>query len=148
VTDAKPVRPSWGAVGAGAEGVATAIAAWGSLVVMGDADGNINRWDTATGRIVSLATPYVRARPALPCVAGRSVGPGARSAGRAAPAAAGPRPLACWACVLADGPHVFARKLAAAPAPSCRGAVLCMGRSAACATCSVGLGFQALTCAT
>jgi len=77
VTDAKPVRPSWGAVGAGAEGVATAIAAWGSLVVMGDADGNINRWDTATGRIVSLATQYVRARPALLCAGPRALsGPG------------------------------------------------------------------------
>ena len=62
VSDAKPVRPAWGSLAAGAEGVATAIAAWGSLVVLGDADGNLNRWDTATGRITTLATPYVRPR--------------------------------------------------------------------------------------
>ena len=62
MSDAKPVRPAWGSLAAGAEGVATAIAAWGSLVVLGDADGNLNRWDTATGRITTLATPYVRPR--------------------------------------------------------------------------------------
>lgn len=62
VSDAKPVRPAWGSLAAGAEGVATAITAWGSLVVLGDADGNLNRWDTATGRITTLATPYVRPR--------------------------------------------------------------------------------------
>lgn len=65
MSDAKPVRPHWGTLAAGAEGVATAIAAWGSLVVMGDADGNLNRWDTATGRMSTLATPYVRGHALL-----------------------------------------------------------------------------------
>ncbi|KAK9829709.1 hypothetical protein WJX72_007460 [[Myrmecia] bisecta] len=61
VTDTKPKRPMWGLL-AGAESVATAIASWGNLVILGDADGNLNRWDTATGRITTISTGQGAAR--------------------------------------------------------------------------------------
>jgi hypothetical protein len=56
VTDTKPKRPSWGLMSSTSEGVATAIAAWGHLVIMGDTEGNLNRWDTQTGRISTVST--------------------------------------------------------------------------------------------
>lgn len=42
------------------EGVATAIAAWGHLVIMGDTEGSLNRWDTQTGRMSTVQTTQVR----------------------------------------------------------------------------------------
>ncbi|BDA45713.1 probable WD repeat-containing protein 11 at C-terminar half [Coccomyxa sp. Obi] len=56
VTDTKPKRPSWGLMSSSSEGVATAIAAWGHLVIMGDTEGSLNRWDTQTGRISAVQT--------------------------------------------------------------------------------------------
>ena len=41
------------------EGVATAIAAWGHFVIMGDTEGSLNRWDTQTGRISTVQTTQV-----------------------------------------------------------------------------------------
>lgn len=70
VTDTKPKRPSWGLMSSSSEGVATAIAAWGHLVIMGDTEGSLNRWDTQTGRISAVQTtqarPHIRAHPPLP----------------------------------------------------------------------------------
>ena len=62
VTDTKPKRPTWGLMSSTSEGVATAIAAWGHLVIMGDTEGNLNRWDTQTGRISTVQTTQVPAR--------------------------------------------------------------------------------------
>ena len=47
VTDCKPKRPNWGML-SGGEVHSTTIAAWGHLVLLGDADGNLNKWDTTT----------------------------------------------------------------------------------------------------
>ena len=47
VTDCKPKRPNWGMLSSG-EVHSTTIAAWGNLVLLGDADGNLNKWDTTT----------------------------------------------------------------------------------------------------
>lgn len=47
VTDCKPKRPNWGMLSSG-EVHSTTIAAWGHLVLLGDADGNLNKWDTTT----------------------------------------------------------------------------------------------------
>ena len=47
MTDCKPKRPNWGML-SGGEVHSTTIAAWGHLVLMGDADGNLNKWDTTT----------------------------------------------------------------------------------------------------
>ncbi len=47
MTDCKPKRPNWGMLSSG-EVHSTTIAAWGHLVLMGDADGNLNKWDTTT----------------------------------------------------------------------------------------------------
>ncbi|KAA6419923.1 MAG: hypothetical protein FRX49_10113 [Trebouxia sp. A1-2] len=55
VTDCKPKRPNWGML-SGGEVHSTTIAAWGHLVLLGDADGNLNKWDTTTGRVTSIAT--------------------------------------------------------------------------------------------
>ena len=41
------------------ESATTAIAAWGTLVIIGDADGTISRWETTTGRVHSIATTQV-----------------------------------------------------------------------------------------
>ncbi len=60
VTDTKPKRPSWGLMSSSSEGVATAIAAWGHFVIMGDTEGSLNRWDTQTGRISTVQTTQVR----------------------------------------------------------------------------------------
>ncbi|KAK9845313.1 hypothetical protein WJX81_003317 [Elliptochloris bilobata] len=97
VSDAKPVRPAWGSLAAGAEGVATAIAAWGSLVVMGDADGNLNRWDTATGRMSTLATTYGAVRRIL------FAPPAAEALVRGAPGAAAAAALARVSVLFANG---------------------------------------------
>ena len=59
VTDTKPKRPSWGLMSSSSEGVATAIAAWGHFVIMGDTEGSLNRWDTQTGRISTVQTTQV-----------------------------------------------------------------------------------------
>ena len=63
VTDTKPKRPSWGLMSSSSEGVATAIAAWGHFVIMGDTEGSLNRWDTQTGRISTVQTTQVRPCP-------------------------------------------------------------------------------------
>ncbi|KAL3161421.1 hypothetical protein ABBQ32_010311 [Trebouxia sp. C0010 RCD-2024] len=55
VTDCKPKKPNWGMRSSG-EVHSTTIAAWGHLVLLGDADGNLNKWDTTTGRVTSIAT--------------------------------------------------------------------------------------------
>ena len=47
VSDTKPKRPQWGLLSSG-EVHTTTIAAWAHLVILGDADGNLNRWDTTT----------------------------------------------------------------------------------------------------
>ena len=47
VADVKPKRPNWGMLSSG-EVHSTTIAAWGHLVLLGDADGNLNKWDTTT----------------------------------------------------------------------------------------------------
>ena len=47
VSDCKPKRPNWGMLSSG-EVHSTTIAAWGHLVLLGDADGNLNKWDTTT----------------------------------------------------------------------------------------------------
>ena len=60
VTDTKPKRPSWGLMSSSSEVVATAIAAWGHFVIMGDTEGSLNRWDTQTGRISTVQTTQVR----------------------------------------------------------------------------------------
>ena len=59
VTDTKPKRPSWGLMSSSSEGVATAIAAWGHFVIMGDTEGSLNRWDTQSGRISTVQTTQV-----------------------------------------------------------------------------------------
>ena len=63
VTDTKPKRPSWGLMSSSSEGVATAIAAWGHFVIMGDTEGSLNRWDTQTGRISTVQTTQVALAP-------------------------------------------------------------------------------------
>ena len=54
VSDAKPKRLPGGL--SSMEVVASCIVAWGSLLFMGDADGVLMVWDTASGRSSSLAT--------------------------------------------------------------------------------------------
>ncbi len=48
----------WGAL-SGGDIIGTGIAAWGKLVILGDAEGNIHRWDTSTGRVTTIATHQV-----------------------------------------------------------------------------------------
>ncbi|KAK9867753.1 hypothetical protein WJX84_002654 [Apatococcus fuscideae] len=55
VSDTKPKRPMWGAL-SGGDIIGTGIAAWGRLVVLGDAEGNIHRWDTSSGKVTTVAT--------------------------------------------------------------------------------------------
>ncbi|KAK9863395.1 hypothetical protein WJX84_011255 [Apatococcus fuscideae] len=55
VSDTKPKRPMWGAL-SGGDLIGTGIAAWGNLVVLGDAEGNIHRWDTSTGKVTTIST--------------------------------------------------------------------------------------------
>ena len=82
VTDTKPKRPSWGLMSSSSEGVATAIAAWGHFVIMGDTEGSLNRWDTQTGRISTMQTTQVQqcktglscmVRPWVPALSGKLV---------------------------------------------------------------------------
>ena len=54
VIDCKPKRPNWGMLSSG-EVHSTTIAAWGHLVLLGDADGNLNKWDTTT----SVTPPHL-----------------------------------------------------------------------------------------
>ena len=58
VSDTKPKRPMWGAL-SGGDLVGTGIAAWGSLVILGDAEGNIHRWNTSTGKVTTISTHQV-----------------------------------------------------------------------------------------
>jgi hypothetical protein len=46
---------------------ATALGTWGAFVLLGDADGNLARWDTSTGR-------WLPARPPAFCIAARPLG--------------------------------------------------------------------------
>ena len=66
VTDTLPKRPVWGMLGAAPDTVATAIAAWGHLVILGNEDGLLSRWDTRTGRTMSIATNQVQLSPFVP----------------------------------------------------------------------------------
>eukprot|EP00873_Tetraselmis_striata_P044832 jgi/Tetstr1/465096/TSEL_009824.t1 len=68
IADTQPRRPSWGLL-AGSECVGMALAAWGTNVLLGDAEGNLLRWDTSTGRSSSLATGMgpVRKVQVAPC---------------------------------------------------------------------------------
>lgn len=68
VTDTRPKRPSTpGSAAAAAlsaqppslELTASALVGWGKLVVMGDAEGRLTVWDTASGRASVLATGCV-----------------------------------------------------------------------------------------
>lgn len=47
VSDCKPKRPNWGML-SGGEVHSTTIAAWGHIVLLGSAEGNLNKWDTTT----------------------------------------------------------------------------------------------------
>ena len=59
VSDAKPKRPMWGAL-SGGDIIGTGIAAWGALVILGDAEGNIHRWDISSGKVSTIPTHQVR----------------------------------------------------------------------------------------
>lgn len=54
MTDTRPRRPSNSP--APGDSVASAVAAVGRLLVLGDADGTLLAWDTATGTCSALAT--------------------------------------------------------------------------------------------
>ena len=56
MTDTKPKRPVWGVLGGAPDSQATAIAAWGQLVILGNADGSLSSWDTTTGRTFTVTT--------------------------------------------------------------------------------------------
>lgn len=63
VTDTRPQRPSPSGAAAAAvsaqpslELTASALVGWSKLVVMGDAEGRLTVWDTASGRTSVLAT--------------------------------------------------------------------------------------------
>ncbi len=62
VTDCKPKRPNWGML-SGGEVHSTTIAAWGHLVLLGDADGNLNKWDTTTSVHRSVLAALMIASP-------------------------------------------------------------------------------------
>ena len=51
MTDSKPARPAWQGPGIGPENPGTAIAAWGNLVLVGDREGAVHRWNTRTGAV-------------------------------------------------------------------------------------------------
>mmetsp|Transcript_7354 Transcript_7354/g.20760 ORF Transcript_7354/g.20760 Transcript_7354/m.20760 type:complete len:1627 (+) Transcript_7354:108-4988(+) len=55
VGDTHPKRPTHGLL-TSSEYVAMALAAWGTNIVLGDAEGNIVRWDTSTGRSSSVSS--------------------------------------------------------------------------------------------
>ena len=62
MTDTKPKRPSWSGLPLGGDNVATAIAALGYTVVLGDKEGNLHRWELATGRVSSTPCGQVCVR--------------------------------------------------------------------------------------
>jgi len=65
VTDTKPKRPVWG-LGGAPDGATTAISAWGHLVMLGNEEGLLSRWDTVSGRTTSILTNQATFRSILP----------------------------------------------------------------------------------
>lgn len=65
VTDTKPKRPSWSGLPIGGDNAATAIAGLGYTVLIGDKEGNLHRWELATGRVSTAPTSQVVAF--VPC---------------------------------------------------------------------------------
>ena len=59
VTDTKPKRPSWSGLPIGGDNAATAVGALGYTVIIGDKEGNLHRWELATGRVHTTSTGQV-----------------------------------------------------------------------------------------
>eukprot|EP00884_Botryococcus_braunii_P018245 jgi/Botrbrau1/5103/Bobra.0128s0014.1 len=56
VSDTKPKRPQWPLMSGASEAITTAVAGWGHIVLLGDADGNLSRWDTLTGKVSTISS--------------------------------------------------------------------------------------------
>lgn len=59
VSDTKPKRPQWPLMSGASEAITTAVASWGHLVLLGDAEGNLSRWDTTTGKVSTIPSSQV-----------------------------------------------------------------------------------------
>ena len=60
ISDCKPRPPAWSSVSVGGDNPATAIAAWPGQVLLGDKEGGVHCWHTATGAVHSFATNQAR----------------------------------------------------------------------------------------
>jgi hypothetical protein len=60
VSDTKPKRPQWPLMSGASEAITTAVAGWGHIVLLGDAEGNLSRWDTLSGKVSTIPSTQAR----------------------------------------------------------------------------------------